>query len=95
MKFSYGDFEFCDTDTGPVKFIILNNELLNPFPVNATSSYHAYDNKSFTKERAIAWLISHWYEHALMVCDCQNPDDDKGNFRSGFVETLIFMEGWS
>lgn len=37
---------------------------------------------------AAAWLIAHWWDHALKMCPCQN-DDAGGKFRHTVTEALL------
>lgn len=50
------------------------------------------------KNTAAAWLITHWYEHALVVCPCQadaereNEDHRPSNFRSAMLSALTWYD---
>lgn len=50
------------------------------------------------KKEAAAWLIAHWYEHALILCPCQtdaereNEDHKPSNFRRALISSLLWYD---
>ena len=50
-------------------------------------------NREETIAKAAAWLIAHWWEHALDICPCQNGvrDDKEGSsFRKYLIDILLW-----
>jgi len=66
-------------------------ELLNPEAPGLIQSYHSYsDVGGFDRTTAAAWLISHWYEHALNICECLGGEPS--HFRWAFIDTILFLQ---
>jgi hypothetical protein len=86
-KFNFLGWEFRDED----RYLVLEKELLNPHPPEATLSYKCY-SKPERRSYAAAWLISHWYEHALEICPCIQQGDSNNNFRRAFIDVVLKME---
>lgn len=69
--------------------------LLNPEAPELTLSVYSCGNPNptyFDMAKGGAWLIAHWWEHALDICPCQHGvhDDEKGSqFRQTMIESLM------
>lgn len=74
------------------RMLMLDVPIVNAHPPEAIFSYHTY-GREFSRERAAAWLISHWYEHRLEVCPCIKEGDSDNNFRRAFIESILILEG--
>lgn len=74
--------------------VLLWKKLIHPEAPNLIYSYHSFDRYGcFTLEMACAWLIAHWWEHALDICPCQGgvKDDAKGStFRHAVMESIMW-----
>ena len=77
--YSFAGWEFWQVEQDGKAMLILEKELLNPHPPNAILSYKCFQQGTDPREAA-AWLIAHWYEHALDICPCQHGEE--GNARS-------------
>jgi hypothetical protein len=90
VTFNVGEFRFNTDREG--RALILNNELLSPHSPDSPAmfSYHAIGD-GFTLEMCIAWLLSHWYEHALDICPCTREGGKNNNFRRAFISTWEHM----
>jgi hypothetical protein len=82
--YHYAGWEFADNG----REIFLDKHIPNPHPPGLVVSFFSYE-KTYPREEAAAWLISHWYEHLLQVCPCINEGDTDNNFRTAFMETLL------
>lgn len=74
-------------------FMLLWKKLINPETPQLIYSYRGIGSGHLAKERAAAWLIAHWWEHALDICPCQHGkrDDAAGsNFRYHVIESLLW-----
>lgn len=80
----YAGWEFADNG----EQLFLDRRIPNPHPPGLVVSFSNY-GLSYPRERAAAWLISHWYEHLLQVCPCIKEGDTDNNFRKAFMETLL------
>jgi hypothetical protein len=71
--------------------VLLMKRLPYPERPGLELSYHiGYPGRP---EYSCAWLIAHWWEHALRICPCQNGihDDQKGSrFREQMIESLLW-----
>lgn len=83
----FAGWEFRDNG----RVLMLDLPITNPHPPEAILSYHSY-GPDFSRERAAAWLISHWYEHKLEVCPCIREGDSDNNFRRAFIESILILE---
>ena|SRR5215472_7724591 len=107
--FEFMGWKFGDRPHGQQGLLSCFKPLLNPFPKDAYWSYCTYELlglgdvplgprrdtlQSFVKKRAAAWLIAHWYEHALVVCPCQQEaeEDKPSNFREAVISGLIWWD---
>jgi hypothetical protein len=77
-------------------FLTFHAELMNPEKEGEVHAFKGY-NPDFHRfgdgrKYAAAWLISHWYEHALKLCRCQLGYGESHHFTHAFISTLLFLE---
>jgi hypothetical protein len=86
-NFEFMGWKFWSTPHPREGYIVRSfHRLHNPESENLIYSYKL----DKTRERAAAWLISHWFEHLLDICPCQSLDKDgDNNFRRAFIETVL------
>lgn len=76
-------------------FLTFHAELLNPENPKEVQAFRGYNpeypDDVAGRKYAAAWLISHWYEHALKMCRCQNGYGESHNFTHSFIATILYL----